>query len=56
MSRHDPLVTLRQMRDYAAEGVAMVKGRTADEMQGTFVLLVVLVLAGHVAERRGYSR
>ena len=43
MSRHDPLVSVRQMLDHAREAVAMVRGRFRDDLDRDRQLNLALV-------------
>ncbi len=43
MSRHDPLVSVRQMLDHAREATAMVRGRLRDDLDTDRQLNLALV-------------
>ncbi len=43
MSRHDPLVSVRQMLDHAREGVAMIRGRRRGDLDTDRQLNLALV-------------
>ena len=42
MPRHDPLATLRQMRDYAREAIQMVRGRARADLDADRMLSLPL--------------
>ena len=50
MSRHDPLVRLKHMLDYAREAVEMAKGQKADDLDGDRKLALALT---HLVELSG---
>jgi hypothetical protein len=39
MSRHDPLVSVRQMLDHAREAVAMIRGRSRADLESGDVIV-----------------
>ena len=43
MSRHDPSVSLRQMRDHALEVIALVRGRSRGDLDADRLLALALV-------------
>ena len=55
MSRHDPLVRLKHMLDYAREAVEMIKGKKADDLDGdrklTLALTHLVELVGEAASQ-----
>jgi uncharacterized protein with HEPN domain len=55
MTQHDPLVSVRHMRDHAAEAIAMLGGRTAEELHSDRMLQLALVqlieIVGEAASR-----
>ena len=42
MSRREPAIALRQMRDHASEAIALVRGKTEDEVAADRVLTLAL--------------
>jgi uncharacterized protein with HEPN domain len=55
MSRHDPLVSVRQMLDHAREAVAMVRGRSRGDLdtdrQLNLALVRLVEVVGEAAAR-----
>ena len=56
MSRHDPSVSLRQMRDHALEVIELVRGRSRGDLDADRLLALALVrlleIIGEAAARR----
>jgi uncharacterized protein with HEPN domain len=57
MSRHDPLVSVRQMLDHTREAVAMVRGRSRGDLDTVRQLNLALVrlveIVGEAAAEAG---
>ncbi len=55
MSRHDPLVSVRQMLDHAREAVAMIRGRSRSDLdtdrQLNLALVRLVEVVGEAAAR-----
>jgi uncharacterized protein with HEPN domain len=55
MTQHDPLVSVRHMRDHASEAIAMLGNCTTDELHGDRMLQLALVklieIIGEAASR-----